>query len=614
VSRLPVIIGFGGINPAGRVSAHRAYQRLIVDALAPAAADAMYRSLATLMGVQRADDPQQRAYMREHTLVRRIEGFDVDAVPLQRAVRVKGGATSTLLVRRRDLPPELPPGWQALRDDGAWTEVRIDGEHEILLPGTRGSKVTSAGQLPTGYDPGQQYPARSHPRGLQLTICGASDALQSLGIDWQVLRDRIRPDQVGVYSASAMGQLDHDGAGGLLQAHLMGKRPTSKQMALSLSEMPADFINAYVLGSAGSTAGIVGACATFLYNLQHGIEEIRAGRRRVVVVGNAEAPITPEVIEAYRTMGALAEDDALAALDGSGAAVDNRRACRPFSDNCGFTLAEAGVYFVLADDELALELGACIHGAIGDVFINADGYKKSIPGPGIGNYLTMGKALALAGQLVGESALRRRTFVQAHGTSTPQNRVTESHILSTLAGAFGIEDWIVCACKAYLGHTIAAASADQLAVSLGVFAHGVVPGITTIDHLASDVHTAHLRFPMQHVDVGPGGMDAALINSKGFGGNNATAVVLAPHVAQAMLARRHGSAVMQAWQRRNEAVRAAAEAVDARLQRERLPPIYRFGDGVVEGEELDVSRQAIRIPGFAQPVELQGEHPYPDMQ
>jgi len=614
VSRLPVIIAAGGINPAGRVSAHRSYQRLVVDALGAATAAAMYRNLATLMALERPEDPGQRAYMRDHTLVRRIESFDVNAVPLQRAVRIRGsGDASSFLVRKRDLPPVLPATWEAIREDASHVEVRVAGDSDILVPGTRDSRVSSAGQLPTGFDPGKQYAARSHPRGLQLAVCGASDAVQSLGVDWQSLRDRVRPDQIAVYSASAMGQLDYDGAGGVLQAHLLGKRPTSKQIALSLSEMPADFINAYVLGSVGGTAGIVGACATFLYNLQHGIEEIRCGRRRIVVVGNAEAPITPEIIEAYRTMGALAEDEALAALDGATVA-DHRRACRPFSDNCGFTLAEAGVYFVIVDDELAVELGANILGAIGDVFVNADGYKKSIPGPGIGNYLTMGKALALTEQLLGSAALRQRTFVQAHGTSTPQNRVTESHILSTLAGTFGIEDWIVCACKAYLGHTIAAASADQLAVSLGIFAHGIVPGIVTIDHLADDVHRAHLRFPMQHVDVGAGSMDAALINSKGFGGNNATAVALAPHVTMAMLERKHGAVAMAAWARRNEAVQAAAAATDAHLQRALLPPIYQFGEGVVEGEQLEISRHRIRVPGFAQAVELVAEHPYPDMR
>ena len=43
------------------------------------------------------------------------------------------------------------------------------------------------------------------------------------------------------------------------------------------------------------------------------------------------------------------------------------------------------------DDELAMQHGAQVMGSVGDVFVNADGYKKSIPGPGIGNYLTVAK-------------------------------------------------------------------------------------------------------------------------------------------------------------------------------------------------------------------------------
>lgn len=160
----------------------------------------------------------------------------------------------------------------------------------------------------------------------------------------------------------------------------MGKRPTSKQAALGLCEMPADFINAYIIGSVGSTGGVIGACATFLYNLRNAVHDIRAGRCRVAVVGGAEAPIIPEIVEAYRTMGALAEDEALMAIDGTDV-VDNRRACRPFAENAGFTLAEAAVYVVLVDDELALEIGADIYGAIPDVFVNADGFKKSILAP-----------------------------------------------------------------------------------------------------------------------------------------------------------------------------------------------------------------------------------------
>ena len=92
----------------------------------------------------------------------------------------------------------------------------------------------------------------------------------------------------------------------------------------------------------------------------------------------------PEVFEGFNVMGALGADAKLRALDGlaADAEFDSRRACRPFGDNCGFTLAESSQFVVLMDDSLALELGANILGSVSDVFINADGFKKSIASPG----------------------------------------------------------------------------------------------------------------------------------------------------------------------------------------------------------------------------------------
>ena len=166
--------------------------------------------------------------------------------------------------------------------------------------------MQSAGQLPTGFEPGKLYPSRSHPRGLEMTIYGASDALGSLGIDWERVRSAVAPDQISVYAGSAMGQLDANGHGNMLSSRFHGRRVSSKNCPLGLAEMAADFINAYVLGSVGSTGTYVGACASFLYNLRQGIQDIRSGKFRAVLVGASEAPITPEVIEGYRTMGALA--------------------------------------------------------------------------------------------------------------------------------------------------------------------------------------------------------------------------------------------------------------------------------------------------------------------
>ncbi len=610
--KLPVIVGFGGFNPAGRISFHHSYRRTVIDAIGEEDRNNTYQSLATLMGLQdNPAKPATRQYINDHTLIRRIELWDPDATDCHRVVNLEGIDNEPLRFRIpvTDMPKVVPEAWKTTQTDNKCVVVEVPQSQQVLIRDTQVSRVSSAGQLPTGFDPGSSYESRNHPRALQLAIVGGSDAIRSTGLDWDFIYSKIQPDQVAVYAGSAMGQLDTEGAGGLLQAPFLGKRPTSKQAALSLPEMPADFINAYVLGGLGSTGGMIGACATFLYNLRQGIDEIRHRGKRLAIVGSAEAPVTPELVEAYRTMRALAEDSVLMKLDGS-KTVNNRRACRPFSSNAGFTVAEAGTYLVLMDDELALEVGANIYAGVADVFVNADGIKKSIPGPGVGNYLTVGKALGLSRAIIGEEAVKTKTFIHAHGTGTPQNRVTESHILDSMAKHFGIEKWPVAAIKAYLGHTLAPASGDQITSALGTWTHGVIPGIATIDHIADDVYADNLRIAPEHLEVDPSSIDIAFVNSKGFGGNNATGVLLSPEVTKRILKKRHGAHVLLKAEKRRENTLVQATEYDALATKSIPKPIYRFDDGVIEGEDLGLSSTSIQVPGYEHSVDLNVENPY----
>ena len=182
----------------------------------------------------------------------------------------------------------------------------IQGDLAVTIKSYREFDVQSAGMLPTGFNPADHYNSRFHPKGLQMAILGASDALNSMGIEWDSVMQHLTPDDVAVFASSGLGQTDEYGMGGYLQARLMSGRPTAKQMALGLNSMPADFINAYVCGSVGTTGAVTGACASFLYNLRLGVDDICAGRHRLVVCGCSEAPVTAEVLEAYSAMGALA--------------------------------------------------------------------------------------------------------------------------------------------------------------------------------------------------------------------------------------------------------------------------------------------------------------------
>ena len=617
MSRLPVIVGFGGVNPAGRSSSHHGYRRMVIDKMSSAVQDKTFASLAALMNRTDSTSAEARKAMLDHTLVRRLETnlFDANSIPLHKRATIKGTSSEAISfsIKRNHLPDNIPKDW-VVEGAGDRVVVSVTGDLDLLFNDTRSSRVLAAGQLPSGFDPEKLYQSRNHPRGLQLTVFGASDALNSLGIQWDEVRRRVPADQISVYASSAMGQLDTNGSGGLLQAGLMGKRVSSKNLPLGLAEMTADFVNAYILGNMGTTGANIGACATFLYNLRQGILDIRSGKSRAVLVGASEAPLTPDVIEGYRTMGALAEDEALKKIDGiSQGEADHSRACRPFAENCGFTLSEGSQFIILFDDALALELGVNIYGAVADVFINADGFKKSIPGPGIGNYMTVGKAMGVVRSILGEESLRHRSFIQAHGTSTPQNRVTESHIFNELAAAFGIDKLPVAAIKSYIGHSLACASADQLMASLGVWNDGFIPGIVTSENIADDVHRSHLDFLLKHREVGKTDIDSVFINSKGFGGNNATAAILGPHVVTAMLRKKHGKDALIKHAGLNESVKENIEAYDESMIAGKNSTIYNFGVGVIEGEELTISSSSISIPGQDKEINLNIENPYKDM-
>lgn len=630
---LPVIIGFGGINAGGRSSFHQSYRRTVLESLGAEEHSRTLAGLACLMGLVQWSEASYRdddgraltaAEVAERyrddivagTLVRRIDGsqFDPDNAVWQRRLTLSPESADqglSFILPRNGVPNPLPAGWSVESLPDNTHRVTVTGPTELLLPTTRELPVKAAGQLPSGFNPATLYNSRYQPRGLQMALFGATDALRSTGLEWDRIAAAVHPDEVGVYASSCYGQLDDEGWGGMLRARAQGGRPSAKQAPMALNTMPADFLNAYVLGSLGHTEAVTGACATFLYNLRAGIEDIKAGRRRVAIVGCSEAPILPDVLESYANMGALATDDVLAKLDGT-EQPDWRRASRPFADNCGFTMGEASQYIILTDDALAIELGADIHAAVTDVFINADGIKKSISGPGPGNYITFAKAVAAAAQVVGIDTVRERSFVQAHGSSTPQNRVTESAIFDRIAETFDIRDWPVVAVKTFFGHTMGTASGDQVANSLGIFRYGVLPGIKTVERFADDIHAGRLALSTSDRQLEPGHLVVAFINAKGFGGNNATAVLLSPQQAEKMLARRHAGQWADYQQRRNT-VRHQAAGYEVAADRGELTPIYRFGEPLMDEAEVRIDCDAITLPGCARPVLLPSENPWSDM-
>lgn len=573
MSKLAVITAFGGINSAGRSSGHQAFKRLVFENLNTREQLNTLNALAQLMGLPQksAIDASWQANIINGSLVRGWDNIDWDANAI--------------------------PFHQPFTDD--------NGEQCWRLSSKR-LAVQSAGQLPKGFNPANTYKSLHHPRGLQMAIYGISDALGQLGMTWDKVKNVIHPDQVSVYAGSAMAQLDSLGHGGMLQAPLLGKRGTAKQCALGFSEMTADFINAYVLGNVGNTGSMAGACASFLYNLRLAVDDINSGRARVAFVGTSEAPLLPEIIDGYNSMTALASEHNLRKLDGLGEQQqpDFRRASRPFANNTGFTIAESAQFIMLTDDALALQLGLNIYAGVGEVFVQADGFKKSISNPGIGNYLTLGKALASAERLLGEDALRNGSYVHAHGSSTPSNRTTESEIFSRLAHAFHIEHWDVTAVKSYLGHSIGSAAGDQIITALGSWAHGLIPGISGVDEIAADVQQTHLNFLLKNKEFSMQEKPLAFINAKGFGGNNASTYLISPEKTLTLIKDKYCAMQWQDYYQKNEAILATSKEWDTQTSLGKTQPVYHFGEGVLQPEDLEVTKKSISLKGWRKAIDL----------
>ena len=483
--RFPVICSVGGINSAGRSSFDFSYKRLVIDNLDANSKKTLLKDLHSLTNSEISSEKD----IFEKTLVRKVNSalFDPD-----------------LLMK------------------------------DVM-------NVNAAGQLPEGINLSKMYNSRQHPKGIQMTIFGVTDCLRNMGKDWDTeIKPLLDPKKIGVFSGPAIGQLDYEGMGGLLQSRKIGKRASSKHLSMSLIGMSADFINAYVIGSLGKTGTVAGACATFLYNLDLALKGIKNDELDFSIVGSAEAPINPEITDGFLATTGIADDKKILEMqirnnDDNTEEIDHKNACRPFGDNAGMILGEAAQFVAVTTLEFALENGLKILGGFTDVAINADGFKKSISSPGIGNYITMAQSLSNTLKI---GCSIQESIVIAHGTGTFQNRSTESDVLSRVAEGFKLKNWKVTALKGMLGHTMGPAAGDELITGLGIWNHGLIPGINTTKKLANDVLSDNLDFCLNTREVDREKIDAIYLNAKGFGGNNGSCGVVSPSFIKSKINKR----------------------------------------------------------------------------
>ena len=540
--RFPVICSVGGINSAGRSSFDFSYKRLVIDNLDANSKKLLLKDLNSLTNSEISSEKD----IFEKTLVRKVNSalFDPD-----------------LLMK------------------------------DVM-------NVNAAGQLPEGINLSKMYNSRQHPKGIQMTIFGVTDCLRNMGKDWDTeIKPLLDPKKIGVFSGPAIGQLDYEGMGGLLQSRKIGKRASSKHLSMSLIGMSADFINAYVIGSLGKTGTVAGACATFLYNLDLALKGIKNDELDFSIVGSAEAPINPEITDGFLATTGIADDKKILEMqirnnDDNTEEVDHKNACRPFGDNAGMILGEAAQFVAVTTLEFALENGLKILGGFTDVAINADGFKKSISSPGIGNYITMAQSLSNTLKI---GCSIQESIVIAHGTGTFQNRSTESDVLNRVAEGFKLKNWKVTALKGMLGHTMGPAAGDELITALGIWNHGLIPGINTTKKLADDVLSDNLDFCLNTQEVDKEKVDAIYLNAKGFGGNNGSCGVVSPSFIKSKIDKKD----LKDYEEKLSETEAKRKVYLEESNNGNYDLIYRFKEEVLDpSEDMKITADKISISDY----------------
>ena len=551
---IPCLVGFGGLTPAGRGSHNLSYSRMIYDLESEQNKFNYLKSVLTLCGL--IDETTEAPEIEQLILSKENEVLE------------------NTLMRKLD--------YEFFRNT-FWS-------YDYEMP------ANACGQLPYRLDPVTHYASRQHPKALGMSIVGFTDAMSDAGFDLRKEIDTYGRDKVGCFAGCAVMNMDRYSGDGLFASYPMGKRASSKHISFTLPEMTADFINAYVTGSLGITGHFIGACATSLYNLNAGVELIKSGKSELVIVGAAEAILGPPAYIGFSAMGAMATDERMTNLQqllGEGDDLDYTKFCRPFGDNMGMVCGESAGFAILMSDRLALEVGANIRGCFLNVNINADGNKKSISGPGAGNYFSVGKTFKDIETVFGSKTLQEKSCFLAHGTGTPLNRITESHIISTFAKEFGIQNLPVTSVKSKLGHTMGTAGMDQIWCGLGALESQKLTGICTIPKLADDVFKDNLDFFLDNKEFGSQ-KDIAFLNSKGFGGNNATSALISSSLTEELLQRRFTEKELKAWKKKREATLKLREKNFELAVNSDIEPIYEFDKDVLDLTDLEISKKNIK--------------------
>ncbi len=263
-------------------------------------------------------------------------------------------------------------------------------------------------------------------------------------------------------------------------------------------------------GFRGPNFSTVSACASSTNAIIDALNYIRLGKADAIVCGGSEAVVTEAGIGGFNAMKALSERN-----------DDFKTASRPFDLNRdGFVLGEGAGAMVLEEYEHAKRRGAKIIAEVAGGGLSADAYHLTAPHPeGLGAYNVMKNALADAGMKPEDIQ-----YINVHGTSTPLGDISEVTAIQRVFGEQAYEINI-SSTKSMTGHLLGAAGAIEAIASILATVHDVIP--PTINHFTDDpAFDPRLNFTFHKAQKRT--VNAALSNTFGFGGHNASVIFKKP--------------------------------------------------------------------------------------
>ena len=357
-----------------------------------------------------------------------------------------------------------------------------------------------------GFDPVaylDRKEARKIDRFAQLAIVASDEAIKQAGIS----KDTVNPDRTGVIFSS--------GIGGLLtfQEEVMAYAKgdgTPRFNPFFIPKMILDIAAGHISmrhGFRGPNFAVVSACASSTHALIEATHYIQLGKADVMIAGGSEAVVCDAGVAGFNAMKALSERN-----------DDPKTASRPFDkDRDGFVMGEGSGALVLEEYEHAIRRGATIYAEIAGGGATADAHHITAPHPeGLGALNVMRASLQDA-KMNPEDI----DYINVHGTSTPLGDIAET---KAILGVFGDHAYklSISSTKSMTGHLLGAAGVIEVIASIYAVMHDIVP--PTINHFTDDDALdpkLDLTFWKPKKKI----IRAALSNTFGFGGHNASLIV-----------------------------------------------------------------------------------------